>query len=123
MYLNFLREEESDLSRQMKLRYSNAPVLDQKAIMAWSFDPEGDGRQREEVGRNSSARHTKLCSRGHWRSHEDAKLKELVAQFGPQNWNLIAENLEGRTGILKKIKEKSRSSKFFCLVIGLALYV
>ncbi|KAJ6744128.1 hypothetical protein OIU79_030444 [Salix purpurea] len=25
-------------------------------------------------------------------------LKELVAQYGPQNWNLIAENLEGRSG-------------------------
>ncbi|KAL4378597.1 hypothetical protein GQ457_02G039510 [Hibiscus cannabinus] len=42
--------------------------------------------------------HTKLCCRGHWRPAEDAKLKELVAQYGPQNWNLIAENLEGRSG-------------------------
>ncbi|OAY41873.1 transcription factor CSA [Manihot esculenta] len=42
--------------------------------------------------------HTKLCARGHWRPAEDAKLKDLVAQYGPQNWNLIAENLEGRSG-------------------------
>ncbi|PPS04421.1 hypothetical protein GOBAR_AA16239 [Gossypium barbadense] len=42
--------------------------------------------------------HTKLCSRGHWRPAEDARLKELVAQYGPQNWNLIAEHLEGRSG-------------------------
>ncbi|KAM6567844.1 hypothetical protein CsatA_026972 [Cannabis sativa] len=42
--------------------------------------------------------HTKLCARGHWRPIEDAKLKELVTQYGPQNWNLIAENLEGRSG-------------------------
>ncbi|KAL3637039.1 hypothetical protein CASFOL_019338 [Castilleja foliolosa] len=42
--------------------------------------------------------HIKLCSRGHWRPHEDAKLKELVAQFGPQNWNLIADKLKGRSG-------------------------
>ncbi|KAJ7971973.1 MYB transcription factor [Quillaja saponaria] len=42
--------------------------------------------------------HTKLCARGHWRPAEDAKLKELVAEYGPQNWNLIAENLEGRSG-------------------------
>ncbi|GMI65640.1 hypothetical protein HRI_000233300 [Hibiscus trionum] len=42
--------------------------------------------------------HTKLCCRGHWRPAEDAKLKELVAQYGPQNWNLIAEQLEGRSG-------------------------
>ncbi|XP_060177186.1 transcription factor MYB54-like [Lycium barbarum] len=41
---------------------------------------------------------TKSCARGHWRPHEDSKLKELVAQYGPQNWNLIAEKLEGRSG-------------------------
>ncbi|XP_031477009.1 transcription factor MYB77-like [Nymphaea colorata] len=41
---------------------------------------------------------TKLCARGHWRPAEDAKLKELVALYGPQNWNLIAEKLEGRSG-------------------------
>jgi len=40
----------------------------------------------------------KLCARGHWRPAEDAKLKELVAQYGPQNWNLIAERLDGRSG-------------------------
>ncbi|TKW12535.1 hypothetical protein SEVIR_5G041700v4 [Setaria viridis] len=40
----------------------------------------------------------KLCARGHWRPSEDAKLKELVAQHGPQNWNLIAEKLDGRSG-------------------------
>ncbi|CAO2184943.1 unnamed protein product [Urochloa humidicola] len=40
----------------------------------------------------------KLCVRGHWRPAEDAKLKELVAQHGPQNWNLIAEKLDGRSG-------------------------
>ncbi|KAK4787194.1 hypothetical protein SAY86_011027 [Trapa natans] len=45
-----------------------------------------------------AGRPTKLCSRGHWRPAEDAKLKELVAQFGPQNWNLIAGHLQGRTG-------------------------
>ncbi|XP_026436160.1 transcription factor CSA-like [Papaver somniferum] len=41
---------------------------------------------------------SKLCSRGHWRPAEDSKLKELVALYGPQNWNLIAEKLEGRSG-------------------------
>ncbi|XP_009781411.1 uncharacterized protein [Nicotiana sylvestris] len=41
---------------------------------------------------------SKLCARGHWRPAEDAKLKELVAIYGPQNWNLIAEKLEGRSG-------------------------
>ncbi|XP_072971596.1 transcription factor MYB117-like [Typha angustifolia] len=41
---------------------------------------------------------SKLCSRGHWRPAEDSKLKELVSLYGPQNWNLIAEKLEGRSG-------------------------
>ncbi|PIA30995.1 hypothetical protein AQUCO_05300075v1 [Aquilegia coerulea] len=42
--------------------------------------------------------HVKSCSRGHWKPGEDARLIELVSQFGPQNWNLIAEKLEGRSG-------------------------
>nr|QHG11433.1 R2R3-MYB transcription factor 5 [Taxus chinensis] len=41
---------------------------------------------------------SKLCARGHWRPAEDAKLKELVTKYGPQNWNLIAEKLHGRSG-------------------------
>ncbi|KAJ4707426.1 Myb transcription factor [Melia azedarach] len=40
----------------------------------------------------------KVCSRGHWRPAEDSKLRELVALYGPQNWNLIAEKLQGRSG-------------------------
>ncbi|TVU22608.1 hypothetical protein EJB05_32319, partial [Eragrostis curvula] len=49
-------------------------------------------------GYGGSGGQGKLCSRGHWRPAEDAKLKELVAQYGPQNWNLIAEKLDGRSG-------------------------
>lgn len=41
---------------------------------------------------------SKLCARGHWRPAEDEKLKELVTLYGPQNWNLIAEKLDGRSG-------------------------
>ncbi|XP_042501197.1 transcription factor MYB117-like [Macadamia integrifolia] len=41
---------------------------------------------------------SKLLARGHWRPAEDTKLKELVTLYGPQNWNLIAEKLEGRSG-------------------------
>ena len=48
---------------------------------------------------------SKLCARGHWRPAEDTKLKELVALYGPQNWNLIAEKLEGRSG--KVVAKKS----------------
>lgn len=43
---------------------------------------------------------SKVCAREHWKPAEDSKLKELVALHGPQNWNLIAEKLQGRTGKL-----------------------
>lgn len=65
---------------------------------------ENNAMGSEEVLENSTGKElpdsgqSKLCARGHWRPAEDAKLKELVAQYGPQNWNLIAEKLEGRSG-------------------------
>ncbi|BFG16037.1 hypothetical protein CerSpe_023110 [Prunus speciosa] len=55
-----------------------------------------EGRSLVVAGRTSSSEHTKSCARGHWRPTEDSKLKELVAQYGPQNWNLIAEHLDGK---------------------------
>lgn len=39
------------------------------------------------------------CPRGHWRPAEDEKLRQLVEQYGAQNWNSIAEKLQGRSGI------------------------
>ncbi|KAJ6419046.1 hypothetical protein OIU84_029203 [Salix udensis] len=39
-----------------------------------------------------------MSSRGHWRLAEDEKLRELVEQYGPHNWNSIAEKLQGRSG-------------------------
>ncbi|CAG7893466.1 unnamed protein product [Brassica rapa] len=39
-----------------------------------------------------------MCSRGHWRPAEDEKLKDLVEQYGPHNWNAIALKLPGRSG-------------------------
>lgn len=39
-----------------------------------------------------------MCSRGHWRPSEDEQLKDLVKEYGPHNWNAIAENLQGRSG-------------------------
>ncbi|XP_028761334.1 transcription factor MYB54-like [Neltuma alba] len=58
------------------------------------------GEEDIEAKSSSGSRngHTKLCARGHWRPAEDARLKELVVQYGPQNWNLIADHLEGRSG-------------------------
>ncbi|XP_076911266.1 transcription factor MYB52-like [Bidens hawaiensis] len=39
-----------------------------------------------------------MCSCGHWRPSEDQKLRQLVHQYGPHNWNAIAEKLQGRSG-------------------------
>ncbi|XP_031473521.1 uncharacterized protein LOC116245996 isoform X2 [Nymphaea colorata] len=35
--------------------------------------------------------------RGHWTPGEDEKLRQLVEQYGPQNWNSIAAKLQGRS--------------------------
>ncbi|MCO5572477.1 hypothetical protein L7F22_026232 [Adiantum nelumboides] len=53
-----------------------------------------DASLRAELDNGQS----KLCARGHWRPAEDEKLRELVSLYGPQNWNLIAEKLDGRSG-------------------------
>ncbi|XP_022894255.1 transcription factor MYB64-like [Olea europaea var. sylvestris] len=50
----------------------------------------------ETSGCNSDDPRT--CPRGHWRPSEDEKLQQLVEQYGPQNWNSIAEKLRGRSG-------------------------
>lgn len=49
-------------------------------------------------GSRSIDKQSMSMSRGHWRPEEDEKLKDLVARFGPHNWNTIAENIPGRTG-------------------------
>ncbi|CAL9111429.1 unnamed protein product [Musa textilis] len=72
----------------------------------WGFQVSRWGQQHhggeEDEGGNSttheSVQHHKLCARGHWRPAEDTRLRQLVSQYGPQNWNLIAEKLEGRSG-------------------------
>lgn len=78
------------------------PPLEQKkkALELW-----GNERVEEASRSSAAAGKTKLCSRGHWRPAEDAKLKELVAKYGPQNWNMIAEHLQGRSGILQKLRK------------------
>jgi myb proto-oncogene protein len=54
--------------------------------------------QNQNPNLNQNQNQQQVCARGHWRPAEDEKLKELVALYGPQNWNLIAERLEGRSG-------------------------
>ncbi|KAG1338877.1 transcription factor CSA [Cocos nucifera] len=82
--------------------------MEQKKNKGWGFRGfsgekgyHGDEKEDEgEEGEGGSHENDqpKLCARGHWRPAEDAKLKELVSQYGPQNWNLIAEKLAGRSG-------------------------
>lgn len=60
-----------------------------------------DDYEEEDAGQKNGSCGNKVCLRGHWKPSEDAKLKELVEKFGPQNWNLIAESLEGRSGMLR----------------------
>ncbi|KAF8094870.1 hypothetical protein N665_0351s0037 [Sinapis alba] len=56
---------------------------------------EGDEfKKKKKKQRGSSS----VCNRGHWRISEDSQLVELVAVYGPQNWNHIAEKMQGRTG-------------------------
>lgn len=57
----------------------------------------GDHQESSSSG-GGGGQSSRLAARGHWRPAEDAKLRELVALYGPQNWNLIAEKLDGRSG-------------------------
>ncbi|XVF37077.1 hypothetical protein REPUB_Repub19eG0114500 [Reevesia pubescens] len=52
----------------------------------------------EDSGAASSDDVKSSCPRGHWRPAEDEKLRQLVEQYGAQNWNSIAEKLQGRSG-------------------------
>ncbi|KAG6477235.1 hypothetical protein ZIOFF_066487 [Zingiber officinale] len=48
---------------------------------------------------NECGHETKLCARrAHWMPQEDCRLRDLVLLHGPQNWNLIAAQLQGRSG-------------------------
>ena len=44
--------------------------------------------------------HHSRPSRGHWKPYEDRKLITLVSLHGPHNWNMIAEELKGRSGMV-----------------------
>lgn len=50
------------------------------------------------AGSGDEAKSNPSCARGHWRPAEDEKLRQLVEQYGAQNWNSIAEKLQGRSG-------------------------
>lgn len=42
--------------------------------------------------------------KGPWSAEEDAKVKELVAKYGPKKWSQIAQYLPGRIG--KQCRER-----------------
>ncbi|XP_047326719.1 transcription factor MYB105-like [Impatiens glandulifera] len=76
------------------LLYSNG---DQEEEME-EEEEEVIGNRSMEQTKNCRSQSNKICSRGHWRPNEDSKLRELVSFYGPQNWNLIAQNLQARSG-------------------------
>ncbi|CAN1817370.1 Transcription factor MYB105 [Linum perenne] len=82
---------------QTEANHTCSPMAD-IASLSLSASPEEDEINNKESDLVTECGHLKLCARGHWRPAEDSKLKELVALYGPQNWNLIAEKLEGRSG-------------------------
>ncbi|XP_058205447.1 transcription factor CSA-like isoform X2 [Rhododendron vialii] len=86
-------EEERERERERERGFGG----ERRGVGVVSLELNGEGSEEVGLGEKRFG-HSKLCSRGHWRPHEDAKLKDLVAQFGPQNWNLIAEKLDGRSG-------------------------
>ncbi|XP_063947338.1 uncharacterized protein LOC108218085 [Daucus carota subsp. sativus] len=101
--LNFEPSPELSLSREEAAYFGRSDSMD--VLQEGSFRRVGDGGGVVDGGvqvrgeeRRNGAHHVKLCARGHWRPHEDAQLKELVSHYGPQNWNLIAEKLPGRSG-------------------------
>lgn len=91
-----LEGEENDRS----VEGSDGCFGDEKMEEVNGFGPgeEEEGEDSEQNSGEVKSGQNKVCVRGHWRPHEDAKLREAVAQHGPQNWNLIAEKLVGRSG-------------------------
>ncbi|KAI3933447.1 hypothetical protein MKX01_022026 [Papaver californicum] len=102
----------SDLSFQVM-----GELNDQQNIKSWSFQTTSEEtgiktempcstdyqkqQETESFGHGSNQQSTSSVhsvARGHWRPAEDTRLKELVSQYGPQNWNLISEKLQGRSG-------------------------
>ncbi|CAO2201951.1 unnamed protein product [Urochloa humidicola] len=73
-------------------------TMDTAGCCATALGGGGGGGNAGDHQESSSSGQSRLAARGHWRPAEDAKLRELVALYGPQNWNLIAEKLDGRSG-------------------------
>lgn len=76
-----------------------------------------------EMSRGSNSFDNKQisCQRGHWRPIEDDHLRQLVEQYGPKNWNFIAQHLYGRSG--NKFISSSFSYMYFLMKILVDLCV
>ncbi|KAL3695530.1 hypothetical protein R1sor_009606 [Riccia sorocarpa] len=90
--LNIMRDCDDD---EMMMRDQGLSIDDMKDS---GTNEDGTDNSVGKLEMDLSSGQSKLCPRGHWRPAEDEKLRELVSQYGPQNWNLIAEKLEGRSG-------------------------
>ncbi|KAL0911583.1 hypothetical protein M5K25_019736 [Dendrobium thyrsiflorum] len=90
----------SSIEKNGRIKMTGVPLEQQDGFFSGdvSFVSKKNFHCMELESREHETRLSKLCSRGHWRPAEDAELKKLVALYGPQNWNLIAEKLEGRSG-------------------------
>ncbi|XP_002977648.2 uncharacterized protein LOC9657152 [Selaginella moellendorffii] len=89
-------EEEEEDHRRLQWKRPRIEYQDAAGAAGAAMSDETESSQRK--GGESASSKLSLCPRGHWRPSEDEKLRELVALHGPQNWNLIAEKLEGRSG-------------------------
>lgn len=80
------------------MRNSSDDDMEHGSVEEDMKDDQEDMDERLFLGKDGESVQSKQCPRGHWRPAEDDKLRELVSQYGPQNWNLIAEKLQGRSG-------------------------
>ncbi|CAI0625327.1 unnamed protein product [Linum tenue] len=72
--------------------------MEQGSVAASSCDELPASAGTRPLTNSCSKSSSSSCKRGHWRPAEDEKLRQLVEQFGAQNWNSIADKLQGRSG-------------------------
>ena len=65
---------------------------------------ERDSQALKKSKREKDGNDKDITKKKAWFPEEDLKLKELIGQFGPTRWTLIAEHLENRSG--KQCRER-----------------
>ncbi|KAL8150161.1 hypothetical protein V2J09_019969 [Rumex salicifolius] len=91
-------EFEEEEEEEEEIHHFSMNSMEDGAFIDLNATYKEDGNESENGEMQQLQNQAKTCFRGHWRPAEDAKLKELVATYGPRNWNLIAQKLEGRSG-------------------------